>query len=212
MKACDDDGDDDDHDDNDGGGDDDDDGGIGDDGSGNDDDDDDNDSGGSSDDGDGGSGNDDGDDISGGDVMMMMMRMKRRTHLTGAYTNAKCLSRQGKKVGKILVAANLPEGKALIFSKKADVLFSPRSRIPDLETLPQEIHCERTGVAVMVKKGSTLPDWWNPAFRTFVRSGDFARFCMESSTKYNYQVNCLSDDAILKMAQADDASAAYTGK
>ncbi|GFR91841.1 hypothetical protein ElyMa_000853700 [Elysia marginata] len=119
------------------------------------------------------------------------------THLTGAYTNAKCLSRQGKKVGKIVIAANLPEAKALLFNKTADVLFSPRSRIPGLVSLPEEVHCARTGVSIMVKRGSSLPGWWNPAFRSYVESGQFARFCRDSRIKYRYAIDCLADDVIL---------------
>lgn len=37
-------------------------------------------------------------------------------HLTGAYTNAVCLRRLRKAFGVILVAANLPEAKALLLN------------------------------------------------------------------------------------------------
>ncbi|RUS90139.1 hypothetical protein EGW08_002106 [Elysia chlorotica] len=112
--------------------------------------------------------------------------------LTGAPTNAKCLSRLGKKFDKILIAANLPEAKALLLGGQADVLFAPRSAIDDLQSLPQGADCSRTGTAIMVKKGSTLPTWWNPAFRLFQQSGQFGQFCQASSFKYNYNISCLA--------------------
>ncbi|GFS25155.1 arginine-binding extracellular protein ArtP-like [Elysia marginata] len=110
--------------------------------------------------------------------------------LTGAPTNAKCLGRLGKKFDKILIAANLPEAKGLLLSGQADVLFAPRSNIDDLQTLPEGARCDRTGTAVMVKKGSTLPTWWNPAFRLFQQTGQFQQFCEASSLKYNYTITC----------------------
>ncbi|GFN77305.1 Arginine-binding extracellular protein artp-like [Plakobranchus ocellatus] len=113
--------------------------------------------------------------------------------LTGAATNARCLSRMGKTYGKILIAANLPDAKAKLLGGEANVLFAPRSIIPDLETLPGEVHCERTGTAVMVKKGSPLPLWWNPAFNVFKLSGKFAQFCKDMSVKYNRTINCLTN-------------------
>jgi hypothetical protein len=37
-------------------------------------------------------------------------------HLTGAYTNAACLNRLGKKFGNIVIAQDLPEAKALLLN------------------------------------------------------------------------------------------------
>lgn len=110
--------------------------------------------------------------------------------LTGAPTNAKCLGRLGKKFDKIIVAANLPQAKTLLLGGEADVLFAPRSKIDDLETLPVGARCSKTGTAIMVKKGSTLPTWWNPAFKLFQLSGQFQQFCEASSLKYNYTISC----------------------
>ena len=65
------------------------------------------------------------------------------------------------------------------------MLFSPRSKIPDLEVLPQRVHCDAGGTAVMLKKGSNLAQWWNPAFQSLVDSGDYQKLCEESRIKYN---------------------------
>ncbi|KAK7508140.1 hypothetical protein BaRGS_00000379 [Batillaria attramentaria] len=107
------------------------------------------------------------------------------THLTGAYTNAACLRRLQKTVGKIIIAANLPEAKQLLLNGTAQVLFAPRSSIPDLEVLPDRISCTDGGAGMMVKKGSPLPSWWNPAFRRYYSSGRFHRLCQEDGVKYN---------------------------
>lgn len=113
-------------------------------------------------------------------------------HLTGAYTNAACLNRLNKKYNKIIIADNLPDAKAKLLGGEADVLFAPRSNIPDLETLPVEVHCERTGSSIMTKKGSPLVSWWNEAFRSFVQQGLFRQFCAESVFKYGYPISCLT--------------------
>ncbi|XP_005103882.1 uncharacterized protein LOC101861674 [Aplysia californica] len=119
------------------------------------------------------------------------------THLTGAYTNAQCLNRLKKKFGKIVIAANLPEAKELLFDRKADVLFSPRGKIPDLEVLPQRVHCERTGSAIMTKRGSPLVDWWNAAFRSLVRKGLYQKVCEEGRVKYNFPIRCFPENTSL---------------
>lgn len=113
------------------------------------------------------------------------------SHLTGAYTNAECLTRLKKKFGAIVVAANLPEAKALLFNGTVDVIFAPRSAIPDLEVLPQVVHCEQSGSSVMVKKGGSLVGWWNKAFRALYNDGRYHKLCEEGSVKYNYTITCL---------------------
>ncbi|CAL1532195.1 unnamed protein product [Lymnaea stagnalis] len=113
-------------------------------------------------------------------------------HLTGAYTNGQCLNRLNKTYNKIIIASNLPEAKAKLLSGEADVLFAPRSNIPDLETLPIEVHCERTGSSIMTKKGSALVSWWNEAFRSYVQQGLFRQLCAESVFKYGYPISCLT--------------------
>lgn len=113
------------------------------------------------------------------------------THLTGAYTNEACLRRLGKTFGNILVASNLPEAKALLLNGTAQVLFSPRNIIPDLEVLPERVVCSEGGTAMMVKKGSPLPAWWNPAFKSYSASGRFHQLCQEDSIKYNQTIKCL---------------------
>ncbi|XP_076458226.1 uncharacterized protein LOC143291960 [Babylonia areolata] len=113
------------------------------------------------------------------------------THLTGAYTNAACLRRLSKTFRRIIVAANLPEAKALLQNGTAQVLFSPRSAIPDLEVLPQRVNCSDGGAGMMVKKGSPLPEWWNRAFRIYYDSGHFHALCLRDGLKYNRTINCV---------------------
>ncbi|GFR98167.1 arginine-binding extracellular protein ArtP-like [Elysia marginata] len=114
------------------------------------------------------------------------------THLTGAVTNSKCLARLGKKVSGIIIAANLPEAKTLLLNRTADVLFSPRSKITGLEVLPEREHCDAGGTAVMLKKGSHLAQWWNPAFESLVRSGQYQKLCEDSQVKYNRTIRCMA--------------------
>ncbi|PVD22941.1 hypothetical protein C0Q70_16201 [Pomacea canaliculata] len=95
----------------------------------------------------------------------------------------------GKTFGNILVASNLPEAKALLLNGTAQVLFSPRNIIPDLEVLPERVVCSEGGTAMMVKKGSPLPAWWNPAFKSYSASGRFHQLCQEDSIKYNHSSN-----------------------
>lgn len=114
------------------------------------------------------------------------------SHLTGAYTNSACLTRLRKKFGQIVVARDLPEAKALLLNGTTDVLFSPRGHVEGLEVLPARVHCDLGGGGVMVKKGSPLPQWWNPAFRTFRASGQFQQLCDEDSRRFNFTIRCLA--------------------
>jgi len=113
------------------------------------------------------------------------------THLTGAYTNIYCLNRLGKQFKNIVVAANLPEAKALLANGTAQVLFSARSSIPGLDVIPQEQRCTQGGSGMMVKKGSCLPDWWNPAFSYYRRIGRYSNLCSLSGVKYGRKINCI---------------------
>uniref|UniRef100_A0A0B6ZXS1 Solute-binding protein family 3/N-terminal domain-containing protein n=1 Tax=Arion vulgaris TaxID=1028688 RepID=A0A0B6ZXS1_9EUPU len=112
-------------------------------------------------------------------------------HLTGAPTNAPCLTRLHKKFGTILVAQDLPEAKLLLLNGSADALFSPRNAIAGLDVLPQRVHCDNGGAGIMLKKGSTIPEWWNPAFQTFYFSGEYTRLCNDGSMKYGGKIKCL---------------------
>jgi len=117
------------------------------------------------------------------------------THLTGAPTNQQCLNRLHKKGAKIVIAPNLPAAKKLLAEKKVDVIFSVRAQIPDLEVLPQRVHCEGTGSAVMVKKGSPLVKWWNDAFRSYVEKGKYQKLCKDSIEKYEFPIKCFPEDS-----------------
>lgn len=114
------------------------------------------------------------------------------SHLTGAFTNSACLTRLHKAFGTIIVAQDLPEAKALLVNGTTDVLFSPRDHIDGLEVLPARLHCDLRGGGIMVKKGSPLPLWWNPAFRDFSASGQFQQLCQEDSKRFNYTIRCLT--------------------
>lgn len=70
---------------------------------------------------------------------------------------------------------------------QADVLFSPRNQIDGLVVLPQRVRCDNSGAGIMLKKGSTVPSWWNPAFKTYYFSGEYTRLCNEASLKYGGQ-------------------------
>ncbi|KAL8571589.1 hypothetical protein ACOMHN_050971 [Nucella lapillus] len=112
------------------------------------------------------------------------------THLTGAPTGAPCLKRLGMSFGTIIIAKDLPEAKALLLNKT--VLFSPRTIIEGLDVLPTKYHCDVGGAGVMVKKGSPLPAWWNPAFRRFLVSGRYQELCEHDSARFSYPIKCLS--------------------
>lgn len=112
-------------------------------------------------------------------------------HLTGAPTNNICLKRLHKKFGTILIAQDLPEAKAALLNRTADVLFSPRNKIDGLEVLSQRYRCDNSGAGIMLKKGSSVPTWWNPAFQSFYFSGDYIKLCVEASGKYAGKIQCL---------------------
>ncbi|KAH9499914.1 hypothetical protein Btru_076906 [Bulinus truncatus] len=121
-------------------------------------------------------------------------------HLTGAATNEPCLRRLKKKFGTVLIAQNLPEAKAMLLNRTADVLFSPRSMIDGLQVFPDTFRCDSDGrggmlgTGIMLKKGSTVPLWWNPAFFKFYSSGAYTKLCQEASVKYNASIGCLATD------------------
>ncbi|GFN77307.1 hypothetical protein PoB_000381300 [Plakobranchus ocellatus] len=111
--------------------------------------------------------------------------------LSGAPTNPTCLTRLKKKYGRFLIASSRPEAQAMLLNGTADVLFSPRQVIKGLDTLPVRVRCDDGGAAIMLRKGSDLPTWWNPAFQTFYFSGKYADFCAKSVQKYGRQAKCL---------------------
>ncbi|XP_076441274.1 L-arginine-binding protein-like [Babylonia areolata] len=112
-------------------------------------------------------------------------------HLTGAPTNAACLRRLNKKFGTILIARDLPEARELLLNGTAQAVFSPRTKIDGLDVLPDRFHCDEGGAGVMVKKGSPLPAWWNPAFQIFYRSGRYNVLCKDASLRFSYTIKCL---------------------
>ncbi|XP_055886120.1 uncharacterized protein LOC106072884 isoform X1 [Biomphalaria glabrata] len=113
-------------------------------------------------------------------------------HLSGAPTNEPCLRRLKKRFGKVLIAQDLPEAKAVLLNRTADVLFSPRRKIDGLETLPARFRCDINGAGIMLKKGSNVATWWDPAFTKFYSSGAYAKLCVEASEKYKANISCLN--------------------
>jgi len=51
-------------------------------------------------------------------------------------------------------------------------------------TLPARIRCDVDGVAVQSKKGSEVNAWWDPAFRTWVQTGGYAKFCRDTVIEF----------------------------
>ncbi|KAK3800063.1 hypothetical protein RRG08_015031 [Elysia crispata] len=132
--------------------------------------------------------------------------------LSGAPTNGACLNRLRKKYGKFIIAKDLPEAKAILLNGTADVLFSPRTQIDGLETLRERVHCDDGGAGILLRKGSDLATWWNPAFQTFYFSGQYAQMCEDASQKYGAEVQCLptpgnASSELLNLMKADPPAA-----
>ena len=72
-----------------------------------------------------------------------------------------------------------------LFCPQTQALFSPRTRVEGLDVLGARFHCDEGGAGVMVKKGSPLPMWWNPAFRRLYSSGRYHALCRADSQKFN---------------------------
>ncbi|KAK3102230.1 hypothetical protein FSP39_009775 [Pinctada imbricata] len=107
------------------------------------------------------------------------------THLNGAFTNLQCLERIGLgKPKKVIVASGIVEAKELMLNKTADALFSPRRAFDELDVLPGNYGCDINGTGMMVKKGSPLPGWWNPAFEHYYKSGAYSNMCENINKKY----------------------------
>ncbi|KAK3102726.1 hypothetical protein FSP39_013459 [Pinctada imbricata] len=106
-------------------------------------------------------------------------------HLNGAYANEQCMVRIGLgRPKRVIVAATIDEAKALMLNQTGDALFSQRSSFNELDVIPTDFHCDINGSSMMVKKGSTLPDWWNPAFDKYYKSGAYSTNCEGANKKY----------------------------
>ena len=75
---------------------------------------------------------------------------------------------------------------------QADALFSPRTNLPPLETLPQELDCS-DGVAHMVLPGSEFINLWNFYFKVAVMTGIYERICnaapQRHGSKWEYAIH-----------------------
>ena len=82
--------------------------------------------------------------------------------------------------------------RLFIFLTQADALFSPRTNLPPLDTLPQEFDCS-DGVAHMVLPGSEFIDLWNFYFKMAVATGVYERICNDApqrhGSEYDYATN-----------------------
>jgi len=105
-------------------------------------------------------------------------------HAETAITNAHCLNRLHKKFGKIIIAKDVLEAQDMVLAGKADAWFTKYREPIKLEGLPEQFHCGYVGTSIMVKKGSEVPSWWNPAFTEFYQSGGFNQFCMDQEKKH----------------------------
>nr|XP_022295848.1 uncharacterized protein LOC111105758 [Crassostrea virginica] len=106
-------------------------------------------------------------------------------HLNGAYTNEQCTIRIGLgRPKQVLVASGIAEAKELLINQTADALFSPRTMFNDLEVLPGRYKCDISGVGMMVRKDSELPQWWNAAFKQYYMSGRYNDDCDQINQKY----------------------------
>ncbi|GFO19551.1 hypothetical protein PoB_004605600, partial [Plakobranchus ocellatus] len=112
--------------------------------------------------------------------------------LSGSSTNGPCLTRLDKQYSKFLIADNYEQAKQMILDGVADVLFSgakPKSQ--GLETLPGAVHCDDSGAGVLLRKGSHIARWWDPAFKKFYFSGEYNKLCWEAERKYGERLSCL---------------------
>jgi len=116
-------------------------------------------------------------------------------HLNGAPTNERCMNRLGWVYNDFAIASDLPDAKAALLNGSVAAVFSPRKRIPGLDVLPARFHCDKDGAGMMVKKGSTIPSWWNPAFRAFYNSGNYTKTCEQAKAKFNFEFMCLDPPA-----------------
>ncbi|XP_076104322.1 putative histidine-binding protein [Mytilus galloprovincialis] len=106
------------------------------------------------------------------------------TTLNGLFTSSPCLKRLNKVPKGIIVAADLNKVKDLLNNGSADALFSPRTLIPGYDVLPARYDCTTSGLGMMVRKDNELPGWWNPAFQSFYKSGNYTVWCKTINQKY----------------------------
>jgi len=109
-----------------------------------------------------------------------------------AETNEHCLNRLGKKFKKILVVKDHESAVEAVITGQADVYFGTRlSLASQLQLLPQVFKCEVGGTCMMLRKGSSIPTWWDPAFNSWYKTGEYNSFCEEKSKLYNFKFPCL---------------------
>lgn len=110
-------------------------------------------------------------------------------------TNQHCLNRLKKKYTQVVVVQNQAEAVEAVLSGKADAFFATRiaseAAVEQLEELPHRLHCDKVGTGIMVRKGSKIPTWWDPAFEQFYLTGDYNRWCDKKKKEYKFDFPCL---------------------
>jgi len=117
-------------------------------------------------------------------------------------TNDHCLNRLHKKYKNLLVVRGNREGENAVISGKADAYFGTRissGKVSDqLVELPEKLHCDKVGTGIILRKGSTIPSWFDPAFDKLYMSGEYNRFCDEQTKYYGFDFPCLPRPETLK--------------
>ena len=67
---------------------------------------------------------------------------------------------------------------------QVDALFSFRTSLGDFENPNGQIYDCTQGIGVAVLKGSSLPDWWNPAFKAILENGVYKEICDSALEKH----------------------------
>jgi hypothetical protein len=107
-------------------------------------------------------------------------------------SNDHCMNRLHKKFGKVYVAKSRGKAAYAVIKGKADVLFATALATSDkLETIPGHFHCDKVGTAMMLRKGSEIPSWWNPAFQEYWSTGEFNKMCDKLTSDYGFNFPCI---------------------
>jgi len=115
---------------------------------------------------------------------------KKLAYFSGQYTGTGCLERLGFSGFELVEGSTVSELEELVNSEKVDALFSFRTFFADFENPNGQIYdCTGdTGVAVL--EGSSIPDWWNPAFKAIVENGVYKDICDSSEEKHGGPASC----------------------
>lgn len=103
----------------------------------------------------------------------------------GVVTSTLCLKMANATGASYNHYVTMHDAAMSVVNGESDALFS---WIPAPEGMMQcpalPFGCDLGGIAQMVKKDSHLPEWWNPAFQTFVDCGCYDALCEGSLEKH----------------------------